>query len=56
MNFNSPFVALEGFEPSQAESESDVLPLHHKAIVYHAYYRACGFNGCKVKQDFLIVQ
>lgn len=25
------FVALEGFEPSQAEPESDVLPLHHKA-------------------------
>ena len=25
-------VALEGFEPSQAEPESDVLPLHHKAI------------------------
>lgn len=32
MNFNSPLVALEGFEPSQAEPESDVLPLHHKAI------------------------
>ncbi len=31
MNFNSPLVALEGFEPSQAEPESDVLPLHHKA-------------------------
>lgn len=27
----SVFVALEGFEPSQAEPESDVLPLHHKA-------------------------
>ncbi len=26
------YVALEGFEPSQAEPESDVLPLHHKAI------------------------
>lgn len=26
------FVALEGFEPPQAEPESDVLPLHHKAI------------------------
>ncbi len=32
MNFNSPLVALEGFEPPQAEPESDVLPLHHKAI------------------------
>lgn len=29
--FVSVFVALEGFEPSQAEPESDVLPLHHKA-------------------------
>lgn len=28
-----PCVALEGFEPSQAEPESDVLPLHHKAII-----------------------
>ncbi len=27
------FVALEGFEPSQAEPESDVLPLHHKAVL-----------------------
>ena len=25
-------VALEGFEPSQAEPESDVLPLHHWTI------------------------
>ena len=25
-------VALERFELSQAEPESDVLPLHHKAI------------------------
>ena len=26
------FVVLEGFEPSQAEPESDVLPLHHRTI------------------------
>ena len=26
------FVALTGFEPISAESESDVLPLHHRAI------------------------
>ena len=26
------FLLLEGFEPPQAEPESDVLPLHHKAI------------------------
>ena len=25
-------VVLEGFEPSQAEPESDVLPLHHRTI------------------------
>lgn len=24
-----PFVVQEGFEPSQAEPESEVLPLHH---------------------------
>ena len=28
---NLSAVALEGFEPPQAEPESDVLPLHHKA-------------------------
>lgn len=27
------FVALERFELPQAEPESDVLPLHHKAIL-----------------------
>lgn len=32
-------VALERFELSQAEPESDVLPLHHKALF-------CS-NGCK---------
>lgn len=26
------YVVLEGFEPPQAEPESDVLPLHHKTI------------------------
>ena len=26
------FVAPEGLEPSQAEPESDVLPLHHEAL------------------------
>lgn len=26
------FVVLEGLEPSLAEPESDVLPLHHKTI------------------------
>ena len=30
--FSLFFVALEGFEPSQAEPESDVLPLHHWTI------------------------
>ena len=27
------FVVLEGLEPSQAEPESDVLPLHHRTIL-----------------------
>ena len=26
------FVVLEGFEPSQTEPESGVLPLHHRTI------------------------
>ena len=26
-------VVLEGLEPSQAEPESDVLPLHHRTIL-----------------------
>lgn len=26
------FVPLHGFEPRQAEPESDVLPLHHKGV------------------------
>lgn len=34
---SAAIVALEGFEPSQAEPESDVLPLHHKAICGRAY-------------------
>lgn len=49
MNFNSPLVALEGFEPPQAEPESDVLPLHHKAILNrklstHLKEQICNFQ------------
>ncbi len=46
--FLSFFVALEGFEPSQAEPESDVLPLHHKAIL------RCPFTGDKGRYYFCI--
>lgn len=28
------FVALQGFEPRQAVPETDVLPLHYKAISF----------------------
>ena len=69
MNFNSPLVALEGFEPSQAEPESDVLPLHHKAIFrlalsgslaapYRAFASAklcCFFYSCKFFRTFFVV-
>lgn len=48
------FVALERFELPQAEPESDVLPLHHKAICF-----VLGFRGapllllrCKVTVTF----
>lgn len=32
--FSFSFVALPGFEPGQAVPETDVLPLHHKAILF----------------------
>ncbi len=53
------FVALEGFEPPQAEPESDVLPLHHKAICGGkllgsiVLFPVC---GCKVRNFLGIVQ
>lgn len=31
---HSHFVVLEGFEPSQTEPESGVLPLHHRTILH----------------------
>ncbi len=37
------FVVLEGFEPSQAEPESDVLPLHHRTIPLLRLQRYCFF-------------
>ena len=46
------FVALEGFEPSQAEPESDVLPLHHKA----GWLGLFPFCECKVTTIFLLCQ
>lgn len=51
-------VALEGFEPSQAEPESDVLPLHHKAIFVKlkslilVALLPCSFYECKGKAFF----
>ena len=42
------FVVLEGFEPSQAEPESDVLPLHHKTMSL--------FYECKGKCFFHTMQ
>lgn len=39
MTMSSFRVALEGFEPPQAEPESDVLPLHHKAILRSWNYK-----------------
>ena len=49
------FVVLEGFEPSQAEPESDVLPLHHRTIPN------CGCKGNTIsvtgnkKSNFFII-
>ena len=50
-------VALEGFEPSQAEPESDVLPLHHKALSVFAaaklplFFFLCNFFGQKISKN-----
>lgn len=53
-------VALERFELPQAEPESDVLPLHHKAIFYvltiAALKGSLSFYGCKVRDDLRSVQ
>lgn len=55
MRLKAFFVVLEGFEPSQAEPESDVLPLHHKT----ASFCFCGaklsfyFETAKQKSTFL---
>ncbi len=51
-NNRSRFVALERFELSQAEPESDVLPLHHKAM----YGGIIPFLRCKVTMFFWTVQ
>lgn len=32
------FVVLPGFEPRQADPESDVLPLHHRTISFFAFF------------------
>ncbi len=43
---SSFLVALEGFEPSQTEPESVVLPLHHKAMFGgFAYPLICDCKG-----------
>ncbi len=48
------FVALEGFEPSQAEPESDVLPLHHKAVLLGviSLLRVQSYNVFFILQNF----
>ena len=53
-NLALKIVALEGFEPSQAEPESDVLPLHHKAIfeILLAWLLLFRFDSAKVRMIF----
>ena len=45
------FVALERFELPQAEPESDVLPLHHKAILLSKKLVLC-FCAAKLLRFF----
>lgn len=54
-NFTSPlvFVVLEGFEPSQAEPESDVLPLHHRTFS-KPLQRYCFFLILQKNQHFFL--
>ena len=41
LNFDlSIFVTRPGFEPRLAESESDVLPLHYRAIFLNGKFKA----------------
>ena len=49
------FVVLEGFEPPQAEPESDVLPLHHKTILVGKTNRlGCfGFAIAKLRRNIV---
>ena len=42
------FVVLPGFEPRQADPESDVLPLHHRTIGILSFE-----SGCKSTNFFL---
>ena len=45
-------VVLEGFEPSQAEPESDVLPLHHRTIPNCDCKGTAFFLTAKKKSNF----
>ena len=38
------FVTRPGFEPRQAESESDVLPLHYRAIIKNFFVTPQGLE------------
>ena len=51
------FVVLEGLEPSQAEPESDVLPLHHRTILncvakVQIFLLPANFFSKKTKKNF----
>ena len=35
------FVVLPGFEPRQADPESDVLPLHHRTMMFRSLEIGC---------------
>lgn len=48
------FVVLIGFEPIQAEPESDVLPLHHRTIF--AAFKGFALKRCKITTFFLITK
>ena len=53
---HSDVVAGEGFEPSQTESESVVLPLHNPAMSNSLIHYICKSSVCQVFSPYLYLR
>ena len=50
------FVVLPGFEPRQADPESDVLPLHHRTIGILSFKSGCkSTNFFRIDKNFFVL-